>query len=73
MLVFHGGVIVGGDVAGAIFDGSYTDNSATEALDFQVTMSAPAGVAPVLIGLLPGDFPELHFPDIHKAHYPTRL
>jgi hypothetical protein len=20
---------------------------------------------------LPGDFPELYFPDIHKAHYPT--
>jgi hypothetical protein len=51
VLVFHGGVIVGADVAGAIFDGSYTDNSATQALDFQVTMSAPAGVVPVQTGI----------------------
>jgi hypothetical protein len=51
MLAFHGGLIVGADVAGAMFDGSYTDNSATQALDFQVTMSALAGFVPVQTGI----------------------
>jgi hypothetical protein len=51
MLVLHDGVIVGADVAGAKFDGSYTDNSSTRALDFRVTMSAPAGITPVQTGI----------------------
>jgi hypothetical protein len=37
MLVLRGGVIVGADVGGAMYDGSYTDNSSTQALDFRVT------------------------------------
>jgi hypothetical protein len=51
MLVFRDGVIVGADVGGATYDGSYADNSATKALDFQVIMSVPAGVAPVQTGI----------------------
>jgi hypothetical protein len=51
MLVFHGGVIVGADVGGALYDGSYTNNSSTQALDFRVTMTAPAGITPVQTGI----------------------
>lgn len=51
MLVLRSGVVVGADVAGATYDGSYTDNSATETLDFEITMSAPAGIIPVQTGI----------------------
>jgi hypothetical protein len=51
MLVLRGGVIVGADVGGAMYDGSYTDNSSTQALDFRVTMTAPAGIIPVQTGI----------------------
>jgi hypothetical protein len=51
ILVFHNGVIVGADVVGATFDGSYTENIATQALDFQITMNAPAGITPVQTGI----------------------
>jgi hypothetical protein len=51
MLVLHSGVIVGADVGGATYDGSYTVSSATQALDFQITMNAPAGITPVQTGI----------------------
>lgn len=51
MLVLHDGLIVGADAAGAKYDGSYTDNSSIQALDFRVTMSAPAGITPVQTGI----------------------
>jgi hypothetical protein len=51
MLILRSGVIVGADVAGATYDGSYTDNAATQALDFQITMNAPAGITPVQTGI----------------------
>ena len=51
MLVLHGGVIVGADVTGAEYDGSYSDNSSTRTLDFRVTMRAPAGTIPVQTGI----------------------
>jgi hypothetical protein len=51
MLVLRSGVIVGADVAGATYDGSYIDNSATQALEFQITMNAPAGITPVQTGI----------------------
>jgi len=51
MLVLHRGVIAGADIAGATYDGSYTENSATQALDFQITMNVPAGATPVQTGI----------------------
>jgi hypothetical protein len=51
VLVFRTGTITGADVAGAIFDGSYTENPTTRVIDFKVTMSAPAGVTPVQTGI----------------------
>jgi hypothetical protein len=51
VLVFRDGVVVGADVGGATYDGSYTNNSAKMALDFQAIMSMPAGVVPVQTGV----------------------
>lgn len=51
MLVLRNGVIVGADVTGATYDGSYTDNSASQTLDFQILMNAPAGITPVQTGI----------------------
>jgi|ERR1700730_2267520 len=51
VLVFHKGMIAGADVAGATFDGSYTENPTAKQLDFQVTMNAPAGITPVQTGI----------------------
>jgi len=51
VLVFQAGVIAGADVAGAVFDGTYTEKLATYVVDFQVTMNAPAGITPVQTGV----------------------
>jgi hypothetical protein len=51
MLVLQKGVVVGADVAGASYDGSYTENELTGQLDFEITMNAPAGVTPVQTGI----------------------
>jgi hypothetical protein len=51
VLVFHKGIIAGADVAGATFDGSYTEDPTAKQLDFHVTMNAPAGVTPVQTGV----------------------
>jgi hypothetical protein len=51
VLVLHSGVIVGADVGGATYDGSYTENTTTQAIDFQITMNAPAGITLVQTGI----------------------
>jgi hypothetical protein len=50
MLVFHLGAIAGADVAGSIYDGSYSVGAAAQTIDFQLVMNAPAGVTPVQTG-----------------------
>lgn len=49
MLVFSNGAIAGADVAGATYNGTYS-NSPDGLVNFQVTMFAPAGVTPVQTG-----------------------
>lgn len=51
VIVFHAGTIAGADVAGAIFDGTYTENAVTAQIDFSMTMNAPAGITPVQTGV----------------------
>jgi hypothetical protein len=51
MLVFRSGNIAGADVAGATYDGTYTENPAAQEASYQVTMAAPAGVVPVQTGV----------------------
>ena len=51
MLIFHAGNIAGADVAGATYDGTYTEIPTTNDVNYQVTMAAPAGVAPVQTGI----------------------
>src|ERR1700730_16254276 len=51
ILVVHKGSIVGADTGGGIYDGSYIENAGTQTLEFVITMSLPAGVAPVQTGI----------------------
>jgi hypothetical protein len=51
ILVLHNGSVVGADTGGGIYDGSYIENADTHALEFVITMSMPAGVAPVQTGV----------------------
>jgi hypothetical protein len=51
VIAFHDGAIAGADVAGTIFDGSYSENLQIGGIDFQVIMKAPAGVMPVQTGI----------------------
>lgn len=44
ILVLDTDVIVGADVAGVKYDGTYEYNSRTEKLDISVTLTIPAGV-----------------------------
>ena len=52
ILVLHKGSVVGADTGGGTYDGSYTENAATGALDLVITLSLPAGVAPVQTGIV---------------------
>lgn len=51
ILVLHNGSVVGADTGGGTYDGSYTENPNTRALDFVITLTMPAGVAPVQTGI----------------------
>lgn len=51
ILVFHLGKIAGADVVGATYYGTYTENETTRAVDYHVTMAAPAGIVPVQTGI----------------------
>jgi hypothetical protein len=51
VLALHEGSVVGADVGGATYDGSYTENPDARKLEFAITMSMPAGVAPVQTGI----------------------
>jgi hypothetical protein len=54
MLIFREGLVIGADVTGTLFDGSY-DRTDVGTVAFNITMAAPAGVAPVQTGVpLPG-------------------
>jgi hypothetical protein len=50
-LIFYNGSIAGADLAGATYDGSYTENPTTQETRFYVTMTAPAGMTPVQTGI----------------------
>jgi hypothetical protein len=50
-IALRAGTIAGADVGGALYDGSYTENQATGEISVNVTMNAPAGVAPVQTGI----------------------
>jgi hypothetical protein len=49
--VFHKGFVVGADTGGGTYDGSYTENPETRALDLFITLSLPAGAEPVMTGI----------------------
>jgi hypothetical protein len=51
VLVLREGIIAGADIGGAVYDGTYTENSAAKEIGINVTMTAPAGVAPVQTGV----------------------
>ena len=51
LLVLHNGSVVGADTGGGIYDGSYTENPDTQALEFRITMSMPAGGMSVQTGI----------------------
>lgn len=51
ILAFLDGKIAGADVAGATYSGTYTEDATTGALNYRVTMSAPAGLVPVQTGV----------------------
>lgn len=51
ILVFHKGSVVGADTGGGTYDGSYTENADTGALDLVITLSMPAGIVPVMTGI----------------------
>ncbi|MGC2659930.1 MAG: hypothetical protein WA324_18385 [Bryobacteraceae bacterium] len=51
LLAFQSGVIAGADTAGGIFDGSYTAQPDTGAIDFRINMNLPAGITPVQTGI----------------------
>lgn len=51
ILVLTNGIVTGADAGGATYDGSYVENAKTGSLDAEVTMNAPAGVAPVQTGI----------------------
>jgi hypothetical protein len=51
MLVLRNGIIAGADMAGSIYDGTYTENSQTEEIGLQLTMAAPEGVTLVQTGV----------------------
>jgi hypothetical protein len=47
----HKGSVVGADTGGGTYDGSYTENPETRALDLVITLSLPAAVVPVMTGI----------------------
>ncbi len=51
MLVFHSCKIAGADVAGATYDGEYTEDPKTHEVSYQAMIAAPAGVVPVQTGI----------------------
>jgi hypothetical protein len=51
ILVLRNGSVVGADTGGGTYDGSYKENADTQALEFVITLSMPAGVAPVQTGI----------------------
>ena len=51
VIALHNGALAGTDVAGASYDGSYSQDPETSVLDFNITMSALAGLTPVQTGI----------------------
>lgn len=51
VLALHKGVVAGTDVGGASYDGSYSEDPVTHALNFDIRMNAPAGLTPVQTGI----------------------
>lgn len=51
IIVLRNGTLVGADVGGATFDGTYSENPSTQTLTLQITMNAPAGMVPVQTGI----------------------
>jgi hypothetical protein len=51
VIALHNGKVAGSDVAGASYDGSYQEDPDTHVVNFDITMSAPAGLTPVQTGV----------------------
>jgi hypothetical protein len=50
MLALFNSIVAGADIAGAVYDGTYLENTTAGCIDFDVKMMAPAGLAPVQTG-----------------------
>lgn len=50
MLILHGGIVVGADIVGTTYVGTYTDLAETQEFNFQINVTFPAGVTPVQTG-----------------------
>jgi hypothetical protein len=51
ILVLDRGNMAGADVAGSLYDGTYTEDPEGDSFHFQITMNAPAGITPVQTGI----------------------
>jgi hypothetical protein len=51
IVVLHKGTVVGADTGGGSYDGSYTESASPQTVDLVVTLTMPAGVAPVMTGI----------------------
>jgi hypothetical protein len=51
MLVLRDGIIAGADMAGSIYDGTYTENPQAGEISLQIIMAAPEGATPVQTGI----------------------
>jgi hypothetical protein len=51
VVVFEGGVIAGADVAGGIFSGTYKEGATKGQVEFQISLTIPAGATPVQTGI----------------------
>jgi hypothetical protein len=51
ILVFRQDSVAGADVGGVIYDGTYSEDTASGEISFKVKMAAPAGITPVQTGI----------------------
>jgi hypothetical protein len=51
LLTLQNGIVVGADVSGTTYEGSYTTDPITRVIEFQIIMNLPAGVTPVQNGI----------------------
>jgi hypothetical protein len=51
MLVLRDGIVAGADMAGSIYDGTYTENPQAGEISLQFIMATPEGATPVQTGV----------------------